>query len=249
MPAATQPDPRTADIAARLSQPRLKPYLLAVGGNVKSALRLYHWNVEISGAVYESLHLFEVVLRNALDERLGPWNATQTGPSTGRQHSANWLLDPSHLLHRLAGDDIERATRRARNALRTGRRGGRIPGHADVLAQLSFSTWRFLLPDRDPGRQLLWHQALSAAFPHLAVPEQSLVQTVNDIYRLRNRVAHLEPLLKSRIVRDRFRDMRSVLAAIDPVVEQWFISRQRITATLKAKPAAHRPDQAPETRP
>jgi hypothetical protein len=84
MPAATQPDRRTAAIAARLSHPRLTPYLQAMGGNVKDGLRLYQWNVELSGAAYESLHLFEVVLRNALDERLCLWNATQTDPRSGR---------------------------------------------------------------------------------------------------------------------------------------------------------------------
>jgi hypothetical protein len=36
-----------------------------------------------------------------------------------------------------------------------------VPGHPDVLAQLSFGTWRFLLPSNDPGRELLWNQAIN----------------------------------------------------------------------------------------
>lgn len=222
-------------IAARLSRPRLSPYLAVAGGNVKEALRLYQWNVEVSGAVYEGLHMFEVILRNALDERLCGWNAAQPDPATGTTHSADWLMDPAHLLRRLAGKDIAEARRRARIALRTGRKGGRQPGHPDLLAQLSFGTWRFLLPDRDPGRQLLWVQALSQAFPHWTGSPGQLVAAVDDVYRIRNRVAHLEPLLKSGVVRERFNQMRTVLGAIDPVVEEWFVSRQRITATLRRR--------------
>lgn len=231
-----QPDPRTAAIAARLSIPRLQPYLAASGGNHKAALRLYQWNIDLSGATYEALHMFEVILRNSMDTQLCAWNATQQERKTGRAHSSDWLMDPSHLLSRLTGDDIVKATRRARSALRSGRPGGRMPGHPDVLAQLNFGTWRFLLPDNDPGRQLLWSQALHHAFPHLTKKPANLVTEVNGIYRMRNRVAHLEPLLRSGVVRREFNSMRSVLGAIDPVCEQWFTSRQRVTATLKARP-------------
>jgi hypothetical protein len=231
--AARQPAPHHAAIAAKISAPRLGPYLAATGGNVKAALRLYQWNVDLSGAVYESLHRFEVILRNALDEQLCAWNATQRERGTNRQQSADWLMDPSHLLRRLAGDDIRKAKRRAQAALRT---QGTTPGHPDVLAQVNFGTWRFLLPDNDPGRKLLWRAALSTAFPHLQGPESDLVDDVDNIYKLRNRVAHLEPLLNSGMVADRFGRMRTVLLAIDPYLEQWFTSRQRVTPSLAAKP-------------
>jgi hypothetical protein len=78
-----QNDPRHAAIASRLSAPRLTPYLSASGGNVKDALRLYQWNVEISGAFSECLHQFEVVLLNAIDEQLCAWNATQIHQTLG----------------------------------------------------------------------------------------------------------------------------------------------------------------------
>ncbi|GAA1111414.1 hypothetical protein GCM10009630_05640 [Kribbella jejuensis] len=66
-----------------------------------------------------------------------------------------------------------------------------------MLAQLSFGTWRFLLPDNDPGRHHLWNKAMVA---------------------------------------DRLGRMRTVLLAIDPVLETWFVSRQRVTTMLKTKP-------------
>lgn len=174
-----------------------------------------------------------MILRNALDEQLCGWNSLQRDRRTGRPHPRAWLLDPARLLQRLVGDDIRKATRRAQSALRG---AGRPPGHPDILAQLSFGTWRFLLPDNDPGRQHLWHKALAAAFPSLAGSPADLVDHIDNIYRLRNRVAHLEPLLSSGMVGDRFARMRTVLPAIDPALETWFVSRQRVTAMLKTKP-------------
>lgn len=236
MAATVKPDPRTAAIVAHLSPPRLTPYLAVAGGNIRDGLRLYQWNIDLSGAVYEALHVFEVVLRNAMDTQLSAWNATQVYAATGRAHGADWLMDPSHLLIRLAGSDIAKAADRARTALRTGKPGGRVPGHPDVVAQLMFGTWRFLLPSKDPGRQLLWSQALSKGFPYLMVKPANLVQRIDGIYRLRNRVAHLEPLLRSGLVHNEIKAIRGVLRAIDPTIEGWFTSRQRVTATLRARP-------------
>lgn len=220
-------------LAGRISAPRLAPYLAAASGNHKDALRLYGWNIDLSGAAYEALHAFEVVLRNAIDQELCTWNATQTDRATGAPHSSDWLMDPAHLLRRLLNRDLAKAQNRARTALRT---SGRQAGHPDVLAQLTFGTWRFLLPDRDRGRQLLWRQALHHAFTHGNPTPRALVGDVDSIYRLRNRVAHLEPLLAQGAVRAEYLAMRRVLASIDPVAEQWFISRQRITAALRNRP-------------
>lgn len=52
----------------------------------------------------------------------------------------------------------------------------------------------------------------------------------------RDRVAHLGPLLNSSMVADRPARMRTVLLAIEPVLDTWFVSRQRVTAVLKTKP-------------
>lgn len=195
-------------------------------------MRLYGWNIDLSGAAYEALHVLEVFLRNAFDRELCAWNGLQIDPATGAPHSTDWLMDPSHLLARLLGNDLAKAKDRAAKAV--GR--NRTAAHADVLAQLSFGTWRFLLPDQDPGRRLLWNQALSKSFPHLANNQRRLVREVHMIYKLRNRVAHLEPLLAQGAVHAEFNAMRSVLAAIHPGAEQWFTSRQRVTAVLRARP-------------
>lgn len=223
-----------------LATARLAPYLAAaVDGNRRQAIRLYQWNIALSGAVYEALHVMEVVLRNAIDAQLCTWNADQTNMQTGKAHDRDWLLDPAPLLRRLVREqELTKARQRAEQAIRRHRRP---VAHADLLAQLSFGTWRFLLPDRDPGRQRLWNDALHAAFPYLDRNPRELVKSVHGIYQLRNRVAHLEPLLRPGNVRAQFTNMRTVLREIDPAVERWFVSNQRVTAVLRARPSTDKP--------
>ncbi|WP_454856035.1 hypothetical protein [Promicromonospora soli] len=229
-------------VAMLLSPPRLGPYLRASGGNVRAALKLYQWNVEMSSAVYKMLHLVEVLLRNAMDAQLRAWNATQIDPRTGQAHGEDWLMDPSHLIERIVRrEEIDKATRRATLAVRDSNTGPRSVTHDDVLAQLMFGTWRFLLPGRDSGRQLLWQDALAQAFPGLRRPVQDLVRDVDGLHRLRNRVAHLEPLLVVGVVLLQLKAARRVLREIEPAAEMWLVSHQHVSSV-----AAQRPDPVPE---
>ncbi|WFP16930.1 hypothetical protein [Citricoccus muralis] len=217
-----------------LTAMRLTPYLAAEKGHRKNAIRLYQWNIELSGAVYQALHVVEVVLRNAIDEQLCRWNATQINSRTGSPLRSEWLLDPAPLLTRLVrAKELDVSRRRAEQAVRQQKRP---VAHADLLAQLSFGTWRFLLPDKDAGRKLLWEEATKDAFPYLERSPAELVKSIDGIYRLRNRVAHLEPLLNKGNVRKQFENMRTVLREIDPDVEKWFVSIQKVTTELRNSP-------------
>jgi hypothetical protein len=218
-----------------LTTRRLAPYVAAAGGSERLAMQLYQWNIELSGATHEALHVFEVVFRNTIDTQLSNWNATQSDTTTGHRFSPEWLLDPAPLLRRLVRQsELDNARARAARAVRHHKRA---PLHGDLLAQLSMGTWRFLLPDRDPGRQHLWEHAVSKGFPNLKRPARQMVAAVDDVYRLRNRVAHLEPLLRSAAVREQYSNMRTVLGEIDTAAETWFVSIQRMTTILRSRPS------------
>ena len=147
-----------------LSDKRLAAY--SQGSTLEFALGLYEWNIALSAPVYESLHRVEVVVRNALDRELATWNETQVHRTSGQSLGRAWLVTPAPPLRRLMGASWVRALRRTEREPR-----GSHPDagcqHADALTQLPFSTWRRLLPDADPGRQLLWIQATHRAFPNL----------------------------------------------------------------------------------
>ena len=234
--ASAQQPPIERVLQHRISPERLAPYIRETS-SLQEAIRLYRWNIDLSGAVYEALHVFEVVLRNAIDDELCKWNASQPDPDTGRLHSSDWLIDPSALLLRIAGRDIPEARRRALKSTKRRPQGQREPLHEDILAAMSLGTWRFILPGRnDAGKQRLWDEALREAFPHLTRTSQELERAVEGVYHLRNRIAHLEPIINSSVPAQLV-NMRTVIGAIDPQLLSWFTSTERISAALTIRPS------------
>jgi hypothetical protein len=235
--ASAQQPPIERVLQHRISPERLAPYIRETS-SLQEAIRLYRWNIDLSGAVYEALHVFEVVLRNAIDDELCKWNASQPDPDTGRLHSSDWLIDPSALLLRIAGRDIPEARRRALKSTKRRPQGQREPLHEDILAAMSLGTWRFILPGRnDAGKQRLWDEALREAFPHLIRTSRELERAVEGVYHLRNRIALLEPIISSSVPAQLV-NMRTVIGAIDPQLLSWFTSTERISG----------PDHAPLPR-
>jgi hypothetical protein len=76
--------PHLPTLRSRLSEERLAPFDSATGGDLIASLRLYEWNIAASAAFFESLHVLEVVLRNALHEQLAALHHTRKPESAGR---------------------------------------------------------------------------------------------------------------------------------------------------------------------
>ncbi|WP_026536454.1 hypothetical protein [Arthrobacter sp. H14] len=76
---------------------------------------------------------------------------------------------------------------------------------------------------------------LRHAFPHLSRPARELERATDGVYRLRNRVAHLEPLINSNI-EAQLVNMRTVIGAIDQDLLSWFASVEKIGTVLKQRP-------------
>ncbi|GMA23927.1 hypothetical protein GCM10025864_16860 [Luteimicrobium album] len=79
-------------------------------------------------------------------------------------------------------------------------------------------------------------EAIVNAFPVWSRAPRDLTNAVNRVLLLRNRVAHLEPLLNTNNVQAQLTNMRIVLEAVDPLLAQWAMGWQRITATIRARP-------------
>jgi hypothetical protein len=212
----------------------MRPYLVETGHHYKNALALYRWNMAIAGAFYQGLHLFEIALSNSMDEQLRVWNATQVD-ERGHRFDGEWCKRPSGLLNRIVGGDLAEAEARAKRALRIAGKA-RDVGHDDVVAQTSLGTWRYLLPSRsDPGKGLLWQDCIRFAFPNLVRSVDQLIDAVESVYRLRNRIAHLEPIFALNLESKR-RNMQTVLDDIDVATAKWFTSTSPIPSILAMKP-------------
>lgn len=117
-------------------------------GDPELAQELFAWNIHAAGATLEALQVFELLLRNSIDHQLRTWNEDLTG-------NPDWLLRPHHHLDKvLSRAEVIKARSRAQRAAheRT-----RELTHDDVLAQMSFGTWRYVLPSKSgPAKRKLW---------------------------------------------------------------------------------------------
>lgn len=214
--AADEPD--AAPIAAALSPERLAPYLRATGGDLNAAVRLYEWNLAVSGALYEALGILEVVLRNALSTQLTAHHGTLAG---------QWYNDPLGVLSGLAHEDIAAARRRVRKLRRP-----ETPGR--VVAELSFGFWKFLLAKRYEAT--LWTGYLRHAFPNLQPQSRTVVyRALDELHTVRNRIAHHEPIHSRDLTADTLTIYR-LLDWIDADVRAWAVSLSRLQPIIAARP-------------
>lgn len=213
-------NPLAQVLEARLSRERLGPYRRTVGGDLDLAIELYEWNSAAAGAFFETLGHLEVLLRNALHDQLSAWHTTGG-------HRGHWYDDPSGVLDTRRHADIAAA----RDRIRRGH-GAETPGK--LVAELNFGFWRFLLDRR--YQTLLWAPALRRAFPHLHPQRRELVYSpVYELNRLRNRIAHHEPI-HDRNLTDRHDDLLRITGFIDPATQAWLAARSRVPAVLQSRP-------------
>ena len=131
-------------VARHLSMERFETYLSATKGDFEIALGLYEWNISLSGALFEAIAIFEVVIRNEIDSSLSLW-----AESSGQDWLDLILFDGKGQL------DIAKARLRA----------GAGATHGKVIAELNFGFWRFLVAKRYLHK--IWIPGLNSAFPNL----------------------------------------------------------------------------------
>lgn len=208
------PAPDVAELTRLLSAGRLATYTEACGGDQEQALRLYAWNVAVASAFWGGFNVLEVAVRNVIHSQL-----TRLA---GRE---DWWAG------RLRFHPFEQ--QRIADAISSARRAKgeeMLPGH--VVAELNFGFWTGLLANR--YHQRLWIPALSQAFPCLTGRRRELHRKQESLRKLRNRIAHHEPIFGRDLAADHDRLM-SVLSAIAPSAVVWVQSRSRVPDVLASR--------------
>ncbi len=202
------------ELTRLLNADRLATYLRACHGDPDEALRLYAWNVGVASAFWGSFNVLEVALRNTIHAELSLlagqedwWNA-QIGLHQFEQHRVT--------------DAIGAAQRAKGTAV--------VPGH--VVAELSFGFWTGLLANR--YHQRLWVPALHSAFPHLVGPRRELHRKQESLRKLRNRIAHHEPIFARSLTADHSQ-LLDILGAISPVAVDWVTQNSRVPQTISRR--------------
>lgn len=204
-----------------LSQQRMSTFLAATNGDADLAVELYGWNARISGALLVPAHLAEVTTRNAVDHVLcevygdcWPWNQTfERSLPQGRPRTYS-----------------------ARRDLESSRRSNHSTGK--VIAELKFVFWQQLFTARHDAR--LWVPYISSAFPgatsgDAAELRQQIWTDIEIIRRLRNRIAHHEPI----IARDLASDLETMIRLIElrsPVAAAYAGMLEDVTQILTQRP-------------
>lgn len=189
---AERPYKQLVAIERSLSLERLSGYTRLARGDRQKAIDLYERNTAFSEALYTPLQGLEVAIRNACSIEM----AALLG--------GNWYQNPARIFEHPATEMIDKAHRALVADGKT-----ITPDH--IIAELSFGFWVAILAPRYENR--LWRPALRKAFRNRpkGVERKEIHKSLNALRRLRNRVAHHEPILQRDLVHD-YRQIQRIIA-------------------------------------
>jgi hypothetical protein len=220
------PEPyRPERVADVLSRERLTKYLTRAKGNTELALELYAWNQEIGAALTTTLSQVEVCLRNKIAAAL----ADAYGAAWHRV--ARFRYNHPEVQH-----ELEKAEGRVK----------KVPSLPDIIAASDFNLWRELCKPAYAGA--FWAKRIPIAFPHMLLAGKErealaeLHRRVDLLVKLRNRIAHHEPIIGSNWeeigakLSDRHRDATKLLNWMDSDLARWVSAHDRFVTVLAARP-------------
>lgn len=211
----------TSQVRIAISPARVSSYLSAQRTSppcLDKALALYRWNVELSGAVLWHLSSCEIVIRNAVADALEARYGAQWPWATGFRYTLNAT----------AQRFLDEAKRKAGAGQNSGK----------VIAELNFGFWEKMFKaafDAD-----IWNRELHRVFPNLSEPlvqvaRADIFQNLQKIRKLRNRVAHHEPLFKSS-VQPELDTVQKLVKLRCADTAAWIARTSTVSTVLLAKP-------------
>lgn len=199
------------------SASRVHPYREQTDSPEQTLLK-YHQNIKIGILLLPSLHYLEICLRNQVDRALR------------NLYSEEWLIDPPEQLN-LSEQDIRKIQKIKGAVFKTRREEAT---QDDIVAQLSFGFWCSLLQKKyDP---IIWQRknVFKTVFPNIEKSKRTrkyIEPQIIEIKKVRNRIAHHEPIWKNaksisevhtmccRLIRAMSKEAFEMLESIDVFTE------------------------------
>jgi 4-hydroxy-3-methylbut-2-en-1-yl diphosphate reductase len=153
-----------------ISEPRFSRYLNETYSKEK-AFELYQWNIKLSQAFYFELNAWEITLRNKCDDIL----CMRFGKNWHRNNSFIQNLT-KHQLQQL--NDVTERCKRRKSKITKG----------DIISDLTASFWVAILAKKK------WN-VFGFQVSGINVDPNYFHQLNNEILKLRNRIAHYEPII------------------------------------------------------
>lgn len=184
-----------------LSAERFATYRNIAKGNQIIAINLYKCNSDLSLSLWPLLQLWEICLRNKLNDFLC-W-----------KYSYLWCYDELQAIRQLKRND-QRRLLKARNRQERAREVKQAPLGA-IIADLSPGFWVSLL-GKSYEVPFAWRYNLSRIFAYDDALSRELAWSICDnLLKLRNRIAHHEPILNLPL-EQRHVDLSRIVAAMCP---------------------------------
>jgi hypothetical protein len=208
-------------LAATISKPRLKRYMISAGDNRLAALSLYHWNTELSRAMYLPIQIWEVALRNRLNTFLE------------RRYGADWPYDDKVAVRQLTDPDKEKILS-ARYRQQKKRRLKYAPTSA-IVADLSAGFWVSLLSD-SYEIPYGWKTAIGRVFAYDAALDRSTAHGLCvRMLDIRNRIAHHEAIYEMPLT-DYRADAERLVKAMCQGSHLYLAGKCELAAAIAKKP-------------
>lgn len=218
-------------IKQALSETRLATFEAAtrVEPVLSNALALYAWNAQVAAAMLAPLHVCEVVLRNAVSDAIEAVYGHRWPWSPGFEKS---LPDSAK------GYSPRRDLIQARES--------RV-NQGKVIAELPFFFWQTMFTQRFDAR--LWGPHLRHVMPamdasrEVASLRRLIFDELEQVRKLRNRIAHHEPVFKRDLGAD-FQRICKLIAWRSPETATWLMQNQKVLTLLAERPPIHHQGRA-----
>lgn len=199
-------------LVTAISTERFATYLQLASGDRRRALQLYARNAALGSAFHWPIQALEITLRNAANDAMTSENGIHwfDGPQLA-QPQRDAVTAAKDKLHWEAG------------AQPAGR----------VVAELSLGFWVALFAKG--YEESLWRTALHRCFDPTPARRQ-LHRHLNRLRRLRNRVAHHEPILSRNLQAD-YDAILWVLDLLSPETAAWVEHHSRVREQIELPPS------------
>jgi hypothetical protein len=193
-----------AAVALAFSVPRMAGYYPAPNQH-RLALENYKNNIKLSEALYPSIQKLEVVFRNQLETVL------ILGYGQHWFQSAQFL----QILDSYGRNKLNTTIRNLQKLTKNITSGA-------VVAEMTFGFWTSLVSK--PYDQTIWRKYQQNLFPHATATQRDVKQIRQDldtIRKLRNRIAHHEPIWQDKNLLLKHQSILQLLGWMNPHVTLW----------------------------
>lgn len=194
-----------------LSPERFSEYLSAADGDQDVASELYEWNAEASAALFELIHHFEVLLRNAIVAQLN-----KDGQSASLPPGTPWVQGSKYV------EEVIARLRKRGKSVTAGR----------IYSGLTFGFWQTMF---GTDYEELWRQSLKYVFRGSKADRSVIAEYLESLNQVRNRIAHHGSLVELDVKVEAQKIFR-LTGWINKGAEGWLRSIERVSSVAERRP-------------